>query len=330
MTLDGYSYDDTPRYPWDENFTIEGFKEHIDAFNNTNAEMLRQVAGEAGESYEEAFENLRGKDNRMTYASTLDEILKEEKHIVLPIYVPKSFVGWANGKVVEGLKKAGIEGAKEPLKKVVSEDEEEDGEEDDEDDDEEKGAGVGEAEDEDAEDEDEIPIVAWTIDEITMWQQIDRQIDETFEAFWAFYRALQRPNVSSEDRVRNLKTHLSRKAIRPPHTSTSTTTTTTTTTSTSTSTAPSGSTTITDPRLNDGIIPGILDRAEISSFVKWINRSPVPDKSAYGVMGQGWSLDTDSENEDEDGDDGFGEGFGFESESEDDSEDEGEGEDDDE
>lgn len=40
------------RYPWDENFTIEGFKEHIDAFNLTNAEMLRQVAGEAGESYE--------------------------------------------------------------------------------------------------------------------------------------------------------------------------------------------------------------------------------------------------------------------------------------
>lgn len=113
----------------------------------------------------------------MTYAATLDEILKDEKHIVLPIYVPRSFVGWANGKVVEALKGAGIEGAREPLKKVLGEGEEDDGEDDDEDDeDKEDKEDKGEGDEE--EDEDEIPIVAWTIDEITMWQQIDRQIDE--------------------------------------------------------------------------------------------------------------------------------------------------------
>lgn len=154
-------------------------------------------------SVAEAFEALDGKDTRRTFAETIDEVLDGNHDIVLPLYLPKSFVEHANKIMKDALKKTGVKKPKDVLTKIGGDDDRDDDESDaddelDERDREDEGEegdmkmrsekvkGAKEEKesdddtnemDEDAELED-ASIVAWTLDEITMWQQIDRTIDE--------------------------------------------------------------------------------------------------------------------------------------------------------
>ncbi|KZS92832.1 hypothetical protein SISNIDRAFT_428820 [Sistotremastrum niveocremeum HHB9708] len=245
MTMGGYSYDDTPRYPWDAQFTIAGFKTHIDTYNRINAAKIRGTSELSGEEFEE---DLKGKDKRMTYADSIDEILDKAHHPVIPLFLPESVVGYANQVVRDALRDAGITTPRKPLRELVT-----------------KAAKIEARRGDQSE---YTTIAAWTIDDITMWQQIDRKIDETFEIFWAFHRALRFPDMTDSESVGAVKAHVSRKAIRSDR--------------------------------SDG------EAEELESFVEWSNKVPLVVWSYYGVMGRGWTHETDSDMEtDEDDEDSF-------------------------
>ncbi|KZT33711.1 hypothetical protein SISSUDRAFT_1036844 [Sistotremastrum suecicum HHB10207 ss-3] len=244
MTMGGYSYDNTPRYPWDAQFTIAGFKTHIDTYNRINAAKIRGTSELSGEEFEVTFQDLKGKDKRMPYADSIDEILDKAHHPVIPLFLPESFVGYANQVVRDALRDAGITTPRKPLRELVT-----------------KAAKIEARRGDQSE---YTTIAAWTIDDITMWQQIDRKIDETFEIFWAFHRALRFPDMSDRESVSAVKAHVSRKAIRSAR--------------------------------SDG------EAEELESFVEWSNKVPLVVWSFYGVMGRGWTHETDSDMETDDDD----------------------------
>ncbi|KZS95031.1 hypothetical protein SISNIDRAFT_483937 [Sistotremastrum niveocremeum HHB9708] len=247
LTVDGYSYYDTPKYPWDENFTLEGFAAHIDTYNTalSNAMLQDTARGEIPTS-QAAFDLLAKMGVRMTYASDVSQILDPAHDIVVPIFLSEGCVRLINQTIREALFKAGVRHPKMPLRVINSVNVKEKNRRD-------NTNAMAEARVAQA-----IVPVVWTLDNIFMWQKVDRRMDEIFELLWANYRSLQRSfmncdiGVSFQERLLGI--------IEQPGTS--------------------------KARPN-----------ELDAFVKWVNTCPLPERGTYGAMGHGWSHDTDSDRE---------------------------------
>ncbi|KAJ7128823.1 hypothetical protein C8R43DRAFT_1074699 [Mycena crocata] len=186
------TYDDTPSYTWGPEFNIPDFEHQIDAFN------LRQVRSWI--SQEDFLDKHSFKDGgkelkdaaRLTYGSTTAAVLDPKHDVVLPVLLPCDFAAFANKLVSEAQATAGIKVEKilTPAVKahthlIVKTD-------------------SGDATE---------GVFLWRIGSELMWQQLDRRIDEVFEALYAFYRAKDRSINQYQDL--RLVSNLSKRAIRP-------------------------------------------------------------------------------------------------------------------
>ncbi|KDQ16984.1 hypothetical protein BOTBODRAFT_172593 [Botryobasidium botryosum FD-172 SS1] len=161
--LAAIGYDDAPQFTWDADFTVSGLINALDAFNTKEVNALEQNL----KSAEIDFDGLPSRVlRRISYAPSVGEIFVTEKDIVIPIWAPVSFVGFANDLARAALQDKGLE-AYDILTPAMP------GTDNDQ-------LGLG------------LKLVYWHISRITMWQQIDRRIDEMFEICWSFHRAFER------------------------------------------------------------------------------------------------------------------------------------------
>ncbi|KAJ7452656.1 hypothetical protein FB451DRAFT_1100774 [Mycena latifolia] len=177
------SYDDIPSYTWGECFNVSDFAHEIDCFN------LRQIT-----DWLEADWKLPRFTSaaRVTYGPTVGKVLDRAQDIVMPLLLPCNFAAFANWLVGEAQAAAGLPVEKILRPAVPSQ----------------KHLVV------DSESSDTTQgIFLWRIGRELMWQQLDRRIDETFEALYVFYRANDRTHGGWQDL--RLITQLSKRAIRP-------------------------------------------------------------------------------------------------------------------
>ncbi|KAJ7744118.1 hypothetical protein B0H16DRAFT_1422572 [Mycena metata] len=187
------SYDDTPSYTWGKDFNIPDFKHQIDVFN------LRQITDWLDEESfleDHGIEDSDGDEfkaaKRLTYATNVAGVLKRTQDIVLPVLLPVNFAAFANQLAGQAQTAVGIKVTKILTPVVKSQ----------------KHLVV------DAESTDTTEgIFLWRIGCELMWQQLDRRIDEVFEALYAFYRINDRTRGESQET--RLLTQLSKRAIRP-------------------------------------------------------------------------------------------------------------------
>ncbi|KAJ6605401.1 hypothetical protein DFH09DRAFT_1300132 [Mycena vulgaris] len=170
---------------------IQDFQHQIDVFN------LRQVTEwlDGDENFIEDHElDEDGAEfraaARLTYGSSVADVLDRGHDIILPVLLPCDFAAYANRLVGEAQAAAELKVAKilTPAVKshkhlVVDPD----------------AGAVGEG------------IFLWRIGRELMWQQLDRRVDEVFEALYAFHRVNDRTKGESQE-VR-LRTQLSKRAI---------------------------------------------------------------------------------------------------------------------
>ncbi|TRM65507.1 hypothetical protein BD626DRAFT_616231 [Schizophyllum amplum] len=164
------AYDDTPAYTWDTSFNVEDFKKAIDAFNQKEGEGFGQYA----------LEETDVPAARITYATTVAELLDASHDICIPLFLGKSFMAYAQEVIDKALKAAKLQLVNPVFTAMESE---------------ESGYEMfGQA-----------PVL-WRLDKLLNWQMVDRRIDEVREALWSYH---------PEDTIyQMLQTNLSRRAIR--------------------------------------------------------------------------------------------------------------------
>ncbi|KAJ4464596.1 hypothetical protein C8R41DRAFT_859730 [Lentinula lateritia] len=181
------SYDDTPAYEWDENFSVKAFIEAIDSFNRREKDAMQSewdtitVIGAKGFEFPEV--------KRDTYSRSFEEIFSLDKDMTIPIFTTEGFVQFANDLVMKALQESNLDKMSKNKQMPL--------------------AIIGKDEDQD------VVIALWHLDSILNWQMVDRRIDEVREILWAFHRANERLyHPEPENRVNNLKTNISKRAIR--------------------------------------------------------------------------------------------------------------------
>ncbi|KAK0185798.1 hypothetical protein F5146DRAFT_1163287 [Armillaria mellea] len=174
------SYDDSPAYEWNESFNHEDFRKSIDLFNDHERE-----------GFAEAYESIEwSRDGsidvsaaaRLTYGTSVDNVLSKEKDIQIPLILKKKFVEFANAVILKALEEAGIKDCPPPLEAVR------------------------------AKDSDEERAYMWRLNEVLNWQVIDRRVDEIREMLWAFHRG--NDQAQYEERIYHVMEQISKRAIR--------------------------------------------------------------------------------------------------------------------
>nr|GAT50994.1 predicted protein [Mycena chlorophos] len=197
----GLSYDDTPGGWWDEEASILGMKSDIDQFNQYQITgWIQNSEGQfADVTVPRAQWPLRVPDvfkplQRITYAETPAEVLMPEKDVVMGVLLPYNFALFANELVEKALADAGLPTGDAKILTPLSDD-----------------AKALPPDPTDA----SLKFFLWRIPGILLWQQIDRRIDEVFEALWAFFYIhdrLIRSNAAKNAQLR-LVSLLSKRAI---------------------------------------------------------------------------------------------------------------------
>ncbi|KDQ15117.1 hypothetical protein BOTBODRAFT_32093 [Botryobasidium botryosum FD-172 SS1] len=182
-------YDDTPQFTWDADFTVPKLIKALDAFNRKEDDAL---ADNLYYAVTDTDDLLPRELRRISYAPSVEEIFDTEKDIVIPIWAPMSFIEFPNDFVRVALQDKGLE-AYDILIPAIPAAAYDDRVE------------LG------------VKLVYWHISQDTMWQQIDRRIDEVFEICWSFHRAFER--LGAEDDCFNLfRRQLSQRTVRAtPH-----------------------------------------------------------------------------------------------------------------
>ncbi|PBK72559.1 hypothetical protein ARMSODRAFT_1016511 [Armillaria solidipes] len=169
------SYDDSPEYEWDESFTLESFRESIESFNEREAEGFMETYDYISES------DITVSAARVTYGSSVNDVLTKEKNIQIPLILKKSFIDFANTTVLKALEEAGIKDCPPPLEALEK-------------------------------DHDGERAFLWQLNSVLNWQMIDRRIDEIREILWALHRANEQTQY--EDRIYHVMEQISKRAIR--------------------------------------------------------------------------------------------------------------------
>ncbi|KAJ7255346.1 hypothetical protein C8J57DRAFT_1518279 [Mycena rebaudengoi] len=179
------------QYKWDSAFTLAGFRSHI----------KKQNANEMAVWFENGFGRLRKHgvkegselDTRsMTCASTLKLLMNSKHDIVLPVLLPCDFAVYTNDLVAQVQHVHGLE-EKNILMRAV------------------KGYQFPDHPEKDKE-----GLFKWRIRSELMWQQLDRRVDEVFEALQAFRRVNEGLAIGEEDsQAWRLSKELSRREAHP-------------------------------------------------------------------------------------------------------------------
>ncbi|KAJ7205208.1 hypothetical protein GGX14DRAFT_645057 [Mycena pura] len=199
------SYDDTPRYAWDEHFNLKAFTSHIDRFNadqitnwldssgryDNDGQLGDVKVGYSGHSIlpPPGLKNAQ----RISYAPEAEGVLCAAKDVRMPVLLPANFAAFANDLVRKALADAGL--PVEPILAPVN-------------------AAPEARAPADAQDA-TLRLFIWCIPTALLWQQLDRRIDEVAEALYAFYRIHDRFSRKGGDRMTQLRlvTQLSKRAI---------------------------------------------------------------------------------------------------------------------
>ncbi|KAJ6505774.1 hypothetical protein C8R47DRAFT_1315955 [Mycena vitilis] len=184
------SYDDTPKYEWGPTFNIPDFTHALDTFN------MRQIVEWLTESFMEDHDLEEDGDEfkaakRITHGTTVAAILNRAHDVVMPVLLPCNFAAFANKLVGEAQAAAGLKVSKILTPAVKAH----------------KHLVVSSESTDTTE-----GIFLWRIGRELMWQQLNRKIDEVFEALYAFYRVNDR--TMGEWQEARLMTQLSKRAIR--------------------------------------------------------------------------------------------------------------------
>ncbi|KAJ7623066.1 hypothetical protein DFH06DRAFT_759446 [Mycena polygramma] len=188
------SYDDTPSHTWGEDFNIPDFEHEISSFNlrqitqwlDNDGSLFMQTHGldDDGDEFKAAA--------RITYGPTVAKVLETAKDVVLPVVLPVNFAAFANDLIGDAQNDAGLKVQKILTPAVKS-----------------HKHLIVEPTSHDSSD----GLFLWRIGKEMMWQQVDRRIDEVFEALYAFYRV--HDQINGEHWKERLITELSRRAIQP-------------------------------------------------------------------------------------------------------------------
>ncbi|KAJ7473968.1 hypothetical protein FB451DRAFT_1466423, partial [Mycena latifolia] len=187
------AYDDTPMYTWDQDFDVDEFQDSIDQYNRDQiTKWLKPFHGQLPPDYEAD----RGPIEhacRLSHGYDIDSVLSPENDITMPLLLPLNFAAFANDLVGRAQAAAGLEVEKiltpaipTDTKLHVAPDSE--------------NATFG--------------LFMWHIGKELMWQQLDRRIDEVFEALYSFHRAHDRLQRDERETQIRLITQLSKRAIR--------------------------------------------------------------------------------------------------------------------
>ncbi|KAJ7698595.1 hypothetical protein B0H17DRAFT_1328498 [Mycena rosella] len=178
------TYDDapTPRYRWDERFDIAAFQTHM---ARANADELRNWADTDFHRRLDRLGAIEG-FQRTASAASVDALLAEAQDIRMQVLLPCAFAAYANDVVRAAQARAGLRETALLVPTV-------------------RGRGTfdlaGAAADPQAD-----GLFLWRVGAELMWQQLDRAVDEVFEALYAFRRVnehLRDPPVFQARRLGN-------------------------------------------------------------------------------------------------------------------------------
>ncbi|KAJ7669357.1 hypothetical protein DFH06DRAFT_981623, partial [Mycena polygramma] len=168
------------RYPWDTAFSFTGYRAHINQLNA--AESLLQHGVTSSAQISDAVQ-------RIACAPTLEILLHSGFDISLPVILPCDFAVYANDLVSQAQAAAGLKETKllEPAVRGFFN-------------------PLG------SRGQDKEGLFFWRVGRELMWQQLDRRIDEVFEALHAFRRA--NTEVDEEHQASRLLVELSKRELR--------------------------------------------------------------------------------------------------------------------
>ncbi|PVF98266.1 hypothetical protein CPB86DRAFT_362005 [Serendipita vermifera] len=174
------SYEELPCYAWDESFSVKEFQERISKYN---AGLLTDLNEGTNLDAQELGVTAR----KIIAGPTLEAVL--EQNLSIPIWVPEDFLKFAR----EMIKKVSNDLPHLPFNECF----------------EEKSSlpesdGLLE----------KLILVNFNLSPVTMFQQIDRRLDELFEAVWSFMYSNYIMRSTHEERTRLLIRQLSRRALR--------------------------------------------------------------------------------------------------------------------
>ncbi|KAJ7430004.1 hypothetical protein B0H11DRAFT_1714224, partial [Mycena galericulata] len=181
---------DDHRYKWDELFSHEGLKAHINRSNRAEVDGWIATDEDPGRLLNQGVDwHDPLKDaQRMTYASSLDDLLDSTHDIRFPVLLPCDLAAYVNKVVNKGQAKAHL-----PIAPVL------------------KLAGPGQSQNlaDDIE-----GLYMWSIGSHLMWQQIDRGIDEAFEVLKAFHRVNQpMQDANSDSQIKRVVAELAKRNL---------------------------------------------------------------------------------------------------------------------
>ncbi|KAJ7058769.1 hypothetical protein C8F01DRAFT_281773 [Mycena amicta] len=168
----GLAYDDTPGDFWDEDATVDGLKSDIEQFNRG---QVRSWIDNSEGQFADVTVDKRDWNTipaflkplkRIAYADTSADVLLPENDVQMAVLLPFNFALFANGLIEKALTEAGLPVKDARILTPVSEE--------------------AKALPEDPTDA-SLRFFMWRIPSVLLWQQLDRRIDEVFEALWAFY-----------------------------------------------------------------------------------------------------------------------------------------------
>ncbi|PVF98264.1 hypothetical protein CPB86DRAFT_797412 [Serendipita vermifera] len=174
-------YDELPCYEWDESFNTEEFRDRISKYNEGFLESL-QTDGDIDEDQIEKITALK-----IIAGSSLEEVMEE--NLSIPIWIPEDFVNFAR----EMIKKVSKDMPDIPFNQCFR-----------------KLTRISECEDY----PETLILVDFSLSAVTMFQQIDRRLDEVFEAVWSFMYSNSIMRSSPEEKTMLLRRQLSRRALR--------------------------------------------------------------------------------------------------------------------
>jgi len=192
-------YDETPHYAWDENFRFADFEAAILKVNHRELIQFRENMSDCGYAAESwrrnsdrpSFTELvkdSEKIRRMVIKESLEEVLSPDGDTLIPLWIPESFVTFANEMISRALVAHCLPQNTQPLYSALNNPLEDS-----------QVAG-------------DLRPFYWKIDDLCAWQKIDRRIDEIYEVLWAFRSA--HAVVIAEQRLALFITELSKRAIR--------------------------------------------------------------------------------------------------------------------
>ncbi|KAJ7512451.1 hypothetical protein B0H11DRAFT_481994 [Mycena galericulata] len=180
----------TPEYPWNAAFTLIGYRSHIDQTNLDDVKKwIRSDELERLQRHGVYFGyELSDLVQRVAYAPTLDLLLQRDNDLCLPVILPPDFAVYANDLVSRAQASAGLKETK-ILKVAIPEHNL-------------VGLPAGAVE----------GLFIWRIGPEMMWQQLDRRIDEVFEALLVFRRV--NSDLNEDLQAQRLIREFSRRQVR--------------------------------------------------------------------------------------------------------------------